>query len=112
MSDGIRRQDELLQLLFWMQGESLGEAFGPTELDRLLGHGEPAVLESLQRLEARGLVARTAEGWRLTEQGDREGGRRFAEEFAGQLGRETYLTCTDPDCDCHQPGGAADCPHA
>lgn len=112
MSDGIRRQDEVLQLLYWMEGERLGDGFDAAQLDRLLGLGEPAVVEALGRLEARGLVVRGASGWRLTGEGRREGGRRFAEELSGQLGRETHLTCTDPSCDCHEPGGAADCPHA
>lgn len=121
MSDGaegdggleeVRRADEVLQVMFWMRGEGLGEEVSPGDLDVFLGRevdGEDvrAVLEGLAE---RGLVASVDAGqFRLTEQGLLAGGRRFADEFADLTG-QAHGECDDPDCGCHEdPEAAIEC---
>ncbi|MEO6223862.1 MAG: hypothetical protein ABIP90_11495, partial [Vicinamibacterales bacterium] len=47
--------------------------------------------------------------FKLTEQGRREGARRFADEFAPLLS-QGHGECNDPNCDCHgNPLGASEC---
>ena len=49
---------------------------------------------------------------RLTEDGRREGARRFADAFSGMTG-QAHGECSDPDCDCHtDPEAALECHRA
>lgn len=108
----VRRSDEILQVMFWMRGENLGEEVAPEQLEVFLGREiEGAdVRRILEGLSERGLVAATDSGqFRLTEQGVLEGGRRFADEFADLTG-QAHGECNDPECDCHtDPEAALDC---
>lgn len=110
--DPIRRSDEVLQVMFWMRGERLGERVVPGDIDVFLGRDvdASAVGEILEGLAGRGLVERLEGGrYRLTEQGVLEGGRRFADEFADLTG-QAHGECSDPACDCHSdPTAALEC---
>ena len=108
----IARQDELLELLYWFEGEGFGGVASIDGIVRFTNLSEPLVRRTLDRLMARGDVlldtTRTAE-YRLTETGRREAARRFAAEFAPLLS-QGHGECSDPECDCHtSEGGAADC---
>lgn len=110
----LAAQDEILQVLYWMRGERLAEEAGPGDLARWVGREPDEVAALLARLEAKGLVRRSAGGeplWALTEAGAAEGGRRFADEFAG-LTRPGHGECADPDCECRRTGDPASCLHA
>lgn len=113
-ADGLRLQDEILQVLFWMRGEELGEEVRPRQLEVFLAPGEDRDLEpAFRRLVERGLVERARDGggpsYRLTEDGLLEGGRRFADEFSDIAG-QAHGTCSDPDCGCHSdPEAAHEC---
>lgn len=118
--EALRRRDEILQVLYWMQGEGLGDGAGPDDLRRLLarpGDGDGGRDGDLERdlaaLEGAGLVRRAADGTvRLTEAGRREGGRRFADAFSG-LTAQAHGECSDPLCDCHHdPEAALECRRA
>lgn len=107
----IRRQDEILELLYWLEGE--GFAAGSSTragLVRFLAQPEKEVTRALGRLMDREDVSLRDDGeYRLTENGRREAARRFAAEFAPLLS-QGHGECSDPDCDCHtSPNGAADC---
>lgn len=109
--DDLARRDQLLELLYWVEGEGFSGAAQADALARFLALPEPSVLATLQDLEGRGEVVRDpASGeYRLTETGRREGARRFADEFAPLLA-QGHGECNDPDCDCHSdPGAAAEC---
>lgn len=110
--DPIARQDELLELLFWLEGERIAGAATIAGMSRFLARGEEEVQAVLDRLVQRGDVSVPDEPggeYRLTEMGRREAGRRFAEEFAPMLS-QGHGECSDPDCDCHtNPAGAAEC---
>ncbi|MDQ4077292.1 MAG: hypothetical protein M3220_13720, partial [Chloroflexota bacterium] len=87
--DAIYWRDEILQILYWFRGEGLGEAVTPRDLVIFLETGEELVQQHLERLADEGYVTRHTQGvpgvptrYRLTEWGVKEGGRRFADEFA------------------------------
>ena len=110
--ESIAREDELLELLYWFEGEGFGGVANITSITRFTALSESVVRITLDRLIARGDVmvdsARDDE-LRLTESGRREAARRFAAEFAPMLS-QGHGECSDPNCDCHtSEGGAADC---
>lgn len=107
----IERMDELLELLYWMEGE--GFAGGSSTLDgmvRFVAQPEDIVRRAMEQLLRRGDVELIDGGeYRLTVIGRREAARRFAEEFAPMLA-QGHGECSDPDCDCHSnPEGPAAC---
>ncbi len=107
--DDLYWRDEILQILYWFRGEGLGEAVTARDLLSFLGAEEPLVEHHLQRLADEGYVARQ-EGepprYQLTEWGVAEGGRRFADEFAGLTG-QAHGECNNPNCSCQTLGPEA-----
>lgn len=102
--DLLQTQDDILQMMFWMRGEHLGDTASAEQLNRFLKLPQADVDSALTRLLGRELVVRLDGGdFQLTETGISEGKRRFMDEFSGFLGKDTHLSCSDPDCDC---GGA------
>lgn len=110
-SDPIARRDEMLELLYWLEGESLVGTATVETMSRFLACDEGEVRATLSALVARGdieLMDPTRE-FKLTEVGRREAARRFADEFAELLG-QGHGECNDPTCDCHTNlAAAADC---
>lgn len=106
----VERQDELLELLYWLEGERITGSSTLSVMARFITQPEQDVRETLGWLLDRGDVERTGDDeYRLTVTGRREAGRRFAEEFSGMLG-QGHGECNDPSCDCHtNPAGAAEC---
>lgn len=107
--DGIRRRDELLQMLYWFRGEGLGDAVAPHDLVTFLGVDAELVQERLERLNDEGYVEVLDDAplrYRLTEWGIKEGGRRFADEFAGLTG-QAHGECNNPSCSCQTLGPEA-----
>lgn len=108
----IAREDEILELLYWFEGEGFRGSATRDGIIRFTTLHEAVVIRTLERLMARGDVSIDASSgaeYRLTESGRREAARRFAAEFAPMLS-QGHGECSDPDCDCHSSdGGAADC---
>ena len=104
----LRWQDEILQLMYWMKGESLGANPTAEELNCLLNFTSAQLEAALHGLIASGLIDAQHSGnhlrFSLTIRGNEEGKRRFSEEFSRALGKESHLECGDPNCDCHAPG--------
>lgn len=102
----------MLELLYWFEGEGLSASATLSGMTRFLAHPEEVVRATLSNLLERGYVIRhpgAAEEYRLTDEGRREAGRRFADEFAALLS-QGHGECNDPTCDCHtNPAGAAEC---
>lgn len=109
-TDPIARRDEVLELLYWLEGEGIPGAATLAGMARFLARPAGEVEEVLAQLQARGDVEAAGDTeFRLTVAGRREAARRFAEEFAGMTG-QGHGECNDPTCDCHtNPAGAADC---
>lgn len=106
--DDLRWQDEILQAMYWMQGEGLAEAVSSARLAQFLVSEPRLVARQMGRLAAGGyleLVPGRPRRYRLTEIGRLEGGRRFQDEFA-DLTRPGHGECA-PGCICHT---GAPCP--
>ncbi len=108
----IAREDELLELLYWFEGEGFSGVATLEGIIRFTSIEEPVALRTLDRLIARGdvtLDASHGREYRLSESGRQEAARRFAAEFAPLLS-QGHGECSDPGCDCHtSEGGAAEC---
>lgn len=102
----LELRDEILQVLFWLRGEDLGEAARVDELATWIA-AEPAELEPVVGLMLDDGYLDTVgcgDTYTLTPLGLAEGGRRFTENFADAgLGRRAHGACSD-DCDCHRLG--------
>lgn len=109
--NAIADQDELLELLYWLEGEGFAGSASLDGIVRFVAKPEAPVRQTLERLVELGSVCRDpASGeYRLTDTGRGEAGRRFAEEFSSLLS-QGHGECSDPNCDCHtNPAGAAEC---
>ena len=107
MAEDLAARDEVLQVMYWLRGEGLAADVSPADVARFTGASETALRQVLDRLIERGLVA-AIQGdadrrFALTAQGVREGGRRFADEFA-ELTKPGHGECNDPGCDCRRTG--------
>ena len=113
-ADDLRAADDLLQMLYWLRGERLASVADVPTLERMSGLDPALIDQALQILLRRGLIeSETLEGgvgYRLTDEGVHEGGRRFTDEFA-DLMKPGHGECGDPDCECHRTGSIEDCRH-
>ncbi len=111
----IQIEDEILQVLFWMQGEGLGREVSLDKLVRFLRFPADAVLQATQALVSKGQLESVSRHPELvvtlSAAGYSEGGRRFHDEFESFLGHESHLVCDDPNCDCHAPDWDGACSH-
>jgi hypothetical protein len=110
-ADEIARRDEVLELLYWMEGEGFTGTATITAMTRFLGHDVAVVERTLSALVGAGQVSRDERSgeYCLTAEGRGEAARRFAEEFAPML-NQGHGECNDPGCDCHaDPKSAAEC---
>ncbi|MDQ3448625.1 MAG: hypothetical protein M3432_05550 [Chloroflexota bacterium] len=107
--DALRCRDDILQAMFWMRGEGFGEATDARGLSRLISADEDFVAAQLEVLAGDGHLEPDGDRYRLSPSGQHEGGRRFADEFAG-LQLTAHGECP-PDCP-HCEGIARDgCTH-
>jgi hypothetical protein len=81
--DALRCRDDILQAMFWMRGEGFGEATDARGLSRLISADEDFVAAQLEVLAGDGHLEPDGDRYRLSPSGQHEGGRRFADEFAG-----------------------------
>lgn len=114
MPEPLKIRDEILEVLYWMRGEGLGDDVRPDDLRAFVGAAPEETLEHLEALAAQGLLERRpgagGTAYRLTEEGGREAGRRFVESFAEMLGQGHGTACA-PGCECESlDHPAADCP--
>ena len=96
-------RDEILQLLFWMRGEGMGESQAPKSLARFLSLEEEVLMPHLVQMASGGYLEMKGDAVALTDMGRIEGSRRFREEFEPLLG-QGHGECSDPNCDCHEFG--------
>lgn len=106
----VRCRDDILQAMFWLRGEDPGAhpAFG--QLHRLLAVDVDLLAAQLDNLVADGLVRRDGDVFSLTDDGAREGGRRFADEF-GDLTKMAHGDCPPncPHCEALRGDGCDHC---
>ncbi len=103
-------RDEILQVLFWYRGEGLGEAITLRELGTFLPASDAALSLVLKGMVEDGYLVKEKNGsqssYSFTPLGSKEGGRRFADEFA-ELTHQAHGECNDPKCDCKVLGPGA-----
>ena len=107
----IARCDEVLELLYWIEGEGFTGSATLQGMTRFLAIPEHEVRATLDQLVRRADVTldETSGEYRLTEIGRLEAARRFAEEFAPLLS-QGHGECNDAGCECHtNPAAAAEC---
>ncbi|MGQ0571871.1 MAG: hydrogenase maturation protease [Armatimonadota bacterium] len=109
--EGLRQRDEILQVLYWLEGEGLAPDVRAADLSPFIEGDEAAITVHLEILRRQGYLEETrneAGRYRLSVIGRGEGRRRFTEEFAPLL-RQGHGECNDPNCDCHITGDPATC---
>lgn len=100
-------RDEILQIMYWMLGEGLGDTPSPAEVSRLLAADPAMVAGHMERMVPIGDVETFSPGrFKLTVQGVREGRRRFADEFEG-MQFAGHAECNRPGCSCLELGPEA-----
>ena len=113
--DALHWRDEILQIMFWMIGEGLEERPSAADIQRFLGADLSTIQFYLEDTVREGYLIRhpdlagmlSGHRYSLSELGRREGGRRFADEFA-EMTKPAHGECS-ADCDCHKNGGT--CSH-
>ncbi len=99
-------KDEILQVMYWMYGEGLGQELSTDQLISLLNTPEENLSLHLSILVEDGYLLRSIDGkettYKLSEFGRKEGGQRFAGAFQG-LQKAGHGEC-GPDCDCQWEG--------
>jgi hypothetical protein len=112
----LAARDEILQVMYWLHGEGLAKEVSADDLARWLSFDRIQIHSLLVDLAESRLVESTESSqsssvrFRLTDAGLKEGGRRFADEFA-ELTKPGHYECGDPDCECKRSGNPADCIH-
>lgn len=96
-------RDEILQFLFWMRGEGMGESQSEDAMARFLNIERDALTPHLIQMSDGGYLRFDDQGVALTDLGCTEGSRRFQEEFESLLS-QGHGECSDPNCDCHEFG--------
>lgn len=111
LDEDVTLVDELLQILFWLRGESLLPDASAKDLERWLSRPPSEIEPILRRMVSLDLVEPVSDDrFRLTERGIAAGGRRFSDEFS-DMTKPGHGECGDPDCECQDSGDPADCRH-
>jgi hypothetical protein len=93
-------RDEILQVMFWIEGEGLGDEVDAATLARFLGVDAGIATTYLDRLVDEDYLQRDDQRrYRLSAQGRADGSRIFAAEFA-DLTQPGHGEC-GADCWCH-----------
>jgi hypothetical protein len=92
-------RSEILQLMYWLRGERLGDLVDAPLLERFLGVDAAVGLAYLDRLADEGYLVRDGQWFALSASGLEEGALEFAAAFA-ELNRPAHGECS-ADCWCH-----------
>ncbi|CAN5627283.1 hypothetical protein BH24ACT15_BH24ACT15_19570 [soil metagenome] len=110
-SETLRRifwRSEILQVMYWLHGEGLGDIVDAATLDRFLGISAAEAVPHLDRLVTDGYLIPIGDTYTLSQEGLREGAAEFATSFA-ELTKPGHGECS-ADCWCHaSPDEAAAC---
>lgn len=114
--DALFWRDEILQVLFWMQGEGLVQAASAEDLLPFLQGERDTIARYLEKFADEGYLIRETGGnersemrYALSNRGEEEGARRFSEAFSG-MQKQGHGACSS-DCDCDwEVGHDPSCP--
>ena len=109
-------RDEILQVLYWMQGENLAQTVALKSMFVLLDARKEVLIFHLKKLVNDGYLLEEGQdedaNYRLSDLGKKEAGKRFSDAFQG-LQKAGHGEC-GPDCEfCYGPEGEKleDCVH-
>lgn len=91
-------RSEILQVMYWLKGEGLGEVVDAPMLERFLGVDASVGVTYLDRLVLDGYLEPASRGYSMSDIGLAEGKTEFALSFA-DLTRPTHGECS-ADCWC------------
>jgi len=91
-------RSEILQVMYWLKGEGLGDVVDAPLLERFLGVEAEVGAGHLDRLATEGYLEPVAGGYVMSERGLAEGKTEFALSFA-DLTRPAHGDCS-ADCWC------------
>ncbi len=98
--DELYWRDEILQVMYWYGGEGFGDVIAARDLMTFLPADEAFLNSQLERMADDGYLVRKEDiptpRYAFTPYGNREGARRFADEFAS-LTVQGHGEC-GPDC--------------
>ena len=102
--DDLFWREELLQIIYWMQGEEIAHSATVKDLLPLLNIDEANLHIQLQKLVNVNLLKLEGLSYSFTDTGKKEGGKLFAGAFDG-LQKAGHGDC-GPDCEfCYGPEG-------
>ncbi len=90
---------EILQVMYWLHGEGLGDVVDAALLERFLGVDAAIGIGYLDQLVVEGYLEWAEKGYTLSERGRAEGAEEFAAAFA-DITNPAHGECS-PDCWCH-----------
>lgn len=115
-------RDEILQVMYWYQGEGFGTSVTARDLQTFLSADEHSLVSHLERMVVEGYLERSGDEtmtgptdvspairYSFTEYGAKEGARRFADEFA-EVTKQGHGDCP-PDCPICKDLPPEDCVH-
>lgn len=97
----LHLRDEILQVLYWLHGEGMGEEATPKQFALWTGADESELVDLLDMMAADAWLepGSSPGSYRFTDAGKHEGKRRFADAFVDHgLGWGGPGTC-GPDCE-------------
>lgn len=92
-------RSEILQVLYWLRGEGLGDEVTPAVLERFLGVDASIAVTYLDRLVSDGYLTCDDGAYTLSSRGAAEGAEEFEAAFS-DLTRPAHGECS-ADCWCH-----------
>jgi hypothetical protein len=92
-------RSEILQVMYWLRGEGLGEVVDAHLIERFLGVEAAVGVTYLDRLVEEGYLERVSGAYGLSPAGLAEGAVEFAASFA-DLTKPAHGECS-ADCWCH-----------
>lgn len=101
--DAVVLRDEILEATYWMlREEELSDTVEPADLSAFLEATDDEIHTAFDRLGDDGLFERARGGYGLTDRGEYEAKRRFADTFGHVEEGHSHVEC-GPDCWCHDP---------
>lgn len=102
--DDLFWREELLQIIYWMQGEDIARTVTAKDILPLLNIDESTLHIQLQKLVDAGYLQQDGSSYNFTSSGKKEGGKLFAGAFDG-MQKAGHGDC-GPDCEfCYGPEG-------
>ncbi len=92
-------RSEILQVMYWLRGEGLGDVVDAVLIERFLGVAAAVGETYLDRLVDEGYLERAPDGYTLSPTGLEEGAVEFAASFS-ELTKPAHGECS-ADCWCH-----------